>query len=449
MTMNFVEQVNGQGYHDYSGLPRLVLSNGDLQKFSRNIGGPENADPSKFAGGTLDQMNVLQAWRVWKGTVLQYDRDLLGMQMGQLLEAANHNAAEQMDLYADTTTDRFIHNDETSTVAFQEMNAASMPTAQKAPIYGSNQGFALRRFGVGLQWTEEYFRTQDMKSLAATMQAIITADSDLIAKRIRKAIFNSTNVDFYDFLQDKAILPIKALVNATGGSGGDGYILPPAPYNGVTFNSANHTHFMAPGTGNGDTITDAANTAWGTSTAANKQTNLNAMISNLREHQSDAKIEILVNWQDAVTYWGGAGGASTTITGFQHLERVQALAGTYRDKTSGPNYNPDDQFDALLGYFDDVPVYKKPWVPAGYIMAQIKNAPKPLVIRVHKVAAPGATTSGSMSLGSGDLRQVFSTSNWPLHAEAMVRDFEANVNCRWSMAVMKITATSYAKPAGL
>ena len=450
MTIPFVEAPVTSGYHDYSGLPRLVLSNAQIANFA-NVGGPSptRSNPANFAGGTIDQTNVLQTWRVWNGTVLQYDRDLLGMQMGQLLEAANHNAREQMDRYADTTTERFIHNDETSTVTFQQLDGVGIPTAQKAPIYGSEQGFALRRFGVGLQWTEEYWRLQDMRALTATMQAILIADANNIATRIRKAFFSPTNVTFYDILQDKARLPVKALLNATGGSSGDGYVIPPAPYNGVTFNSATHTHFMAPGTGNGDTITDAAATAWATSSAANKQTNLNALISNLREHDNNAQIELLVNWQDATTYFSGAGGPSTIVTGFNHLERITVLAGTNRDSTIGAGYNAADQYDGLMGYFDDVPVYRKPWVPAGYIMANIVNAPKPLVIRVHKVAAPGTSASGAMNLGSGDLRMVFDRSTWPLHAEAMVRDFDVSVNTRWSSAAMKINATSYSKPAGL
>ncbi len=422
---------------------------------SRSIRQPNALSPAefnaKFESGSLDLSDILSTWKYFQGDVLDYERNNLGAQQTFLLAAYNHNTSEQLDMFATVSTEKFIHNDASAVQPkMVELAEKGIPIASKAVAMGSNQGFSLRRFGIGLQWTRTFWEGKDMRMYAMTMEALLGADAQLIAQRLRKAFFRPTNLTFIDMLVDKSILPVKAFLNGTGGAAGDGYIIPPSPYANQTFNSAAHTHYMYCGSGNADTIGTYTSYAWSDSNATNTTRGLDLAnaLKNLREHFNNSNVVVYVSPADGSAYFLQTGDATNgKVNGFYSLERVTHIAGTYRDKVVGEKLDTANQYDRLCGHFDDVEIRVKPWVPTGYMMITNPVAGKPLQVRVPKGKNLGVSVAGQISLGNGDLRTIQAYDEYPLHAEAMIRDFDVCVNDRINGVAFAINSNSaYADP---
>lgn len=391
--------------------------------------------PITFSGGTSTGLNTLDTLKVAKGMPIDYDRDELSTQIAMLLEAHNHLTAEQLSLFCQFSPERLVRIGATDSVTFGEIDPAGIPTAKKVYVVGSDQGWPLRRFGVGTQWNQEYWTQKDMRQFANQMEAILTADKKLLSSRIRRAFFYPTSTNFVDKFKDQMTLPVKPLIN------GDGASIPPNAY-GTTFNNAAHTHYMYPGSGNGDTVTDAGNVGWATSTPTQKGQNLDAILANLREHYVDGRFVLFCNVAQAVAFTY-ANSSSNQIPGFQRYEYIYNTSGTYRDHISQSfgTYNPTDTFNRAIGMYDGVEVWVKPWVPANYLMCFNIDAPKPLQVRVNDTGGlPGTTVSGSNSIAGGDLRMVFEYQPYPLYAQAFVRDFDIAASSERQGAVAFNTA---------
>ena len=431
---NYTASRQGLSTFDFS--PSMIkASMQTLETRSRKL-----KETAKFAGGSLDTTDLIETWRLWKGTVLEYQKNDLGQQVQMLLDAANTNTAEQISLFAEIDTMRFALHGDKSTANFVQMDAAGIPEAEKAISYGGEQGFALRRFGCGLQWSNDFWRGKSMGEFAACMAALLTADKNLVAKRIRKAIFNPTNYMFVDVMKgDKARLPVRAGLNADNGSIGGNWAIYPAPYAAVTFNDSAHNHYMTCGTGNGESTMPVDTTqyfqwAHASSTPFTRFQNLNQMLYNLREHYNGEDVELFINYQDANTYWSVDGAARTdtgnAVYGFKLPQRTEIIdQRTVQILSTQVGYfDPTNIFEGLVGYFDSCRIQRKVWVPQGYIMAYCPGKPKPVQIRVPEGSQDGSSTSGaSTGFGNGDLRNVFEYSDYPLHSQAMMRDFEANI----------------------
>lgn len=436
---NIFSEIPVGKYKEYGSYPTLDVPNTQATNFN---------DTKKFSGGTSTGLNTLDALRVAQGTPIDYDRDELTVQIGMLLEAHNHLCAEQLSMFCNFSPERFVRLGATDSVNMMQLDAGGIPTAQKVYVIGSNQGWPLRRFGIGLQWNNEYWAQKDMKQFANQLEAILTADKKLLASRIRRAFLKSTGETFVDFLKDQMPLPVKPLINA------DGTAIPPNPY-GVTFDNSNHTHYMYCGSGNADSgsaaFTDTGNTAWNnSSTAASKAHNLDAMLANLREHYTDGSNIFLVSQTEAA-FFAPANGNGSQIPGFQKAEYTVIKPSQNRDVLQGLGfYNPENSYDRFIGVYDGTEVWVKPWVPAGYVLLFNVSAPKPLQVRVNDTTGlPGTTVNGSNSMGGGDLRMVFEYQPYPLYAQAMVRDFDvaASTERQNGVAMFVNSASAYTNAA--
>lgn len=430
-TLNFVDVPTTRGYSDYSKLP--------VARF-------DNTSSGNFAFGTLDRSNTLDALRVFNGTVIQYDRDLLQTQIGMILDAQNHLTAEQLSMFCQVSTERFVRVGSQATTVFEDLDLMGIPNPQKIFPTGSEQGWPLRRKGVALQWTSEYFRNLPMSTFANQLQSLLTADAVSVAKQIRHAIFYPTNNTFIDRFMDSYSLPVKALLNADS-------VQPPPNAYGTVFDGSVHTHYMYPSKGNGDTITATSTTAWNNNASvADKANFLGEILLNLREHYVTGTAKILVSTTEAPFFTTRIN--TSIIPGFAVLEYAQNIItqNVNRDRATGPDYNPQNAYDRMLGYFDGAEVWVKPWIPAGYCFAYDPTQPLPVQVRVPSNGAmPGTDVNGASSLGAGNLRLIQEYDQFPLMAQAMVRDLgmAASVE-RWNGVVGYLnSASSYTAPTGL
>jgi hypothetical protein len=394
-----------------------------------------------FSFGTLQGNDTLQALRIYNGTVEQYDIDRLANDTNTLLEAYNSLLIMQVEPLCEVTAARFVRNSDNASIDFEDLAANSIPTAQKINPIGSDAGYPLKRAGIGLQWNREYFRQKEVRQYAMQIQALLTADARKIALEIRRAFFKATNYTFNDYLDDMYALPVKALLNA------DGKPLPPNPY-GTVFNASAHSHYMYSGSGNGDTITTYSGAVWTTSSsAATKQQDVDAILTNLREHYTEGTVMLLINPTDQGLWLGG-----NYPSNFQKLEYVYIDPSISRDRVDGKYGYLDnsDTFNRKIGYVEGAEVWSKPWVPQGYIVAYVEGQDKPIALRVPKDSRVGQTETGSYSLGNGDLRLVYQYESYPLYAQAMVRDFGcATWNRVNGVAFYTQSTGAYATPSGL
>lgn len=401
---------------------------------------------TKFAFGTLDRNNTLDALRVFNGTVIDYDRDLLTTQIAMILQAQNSLTAEQLSMFAEVSPERFIRQGAQATMAMEDVDFNGIPSAQKIFVTGSEQGWPLRRKAIGLQWSSEVLRAMPMSIFATQIAALLTADQVQVAKSLRNAIFYPTNRTFIDRATDSYALPLKALLNADS-------VQPPPNAYGTVFAGATHTHYMYPTSGNGDTITANSTTAWNNNASvADKANLLGEVLQNLREHYTQGSAVILCSTTEAPYFTTRVN--TSIIPGFAALEYNTSIIeqSITRDRASMAlgSYDFQNTYNRFLGVFDGAEVWVKPWMPAGYLFAYDPMQPKPVQIRIPKNQTPGTSVAGQNSLGGGDLRLVLEYDQFPLMAQAMVRDYGMAASSeRWNgVAVYLNSASAYTAPTG-
>lgn len=274
---------------------------------------------------------------------------------------------------------------EESTQARRLWGASSTGTAEeimddlgqaqsKVDAPGVEVDFPLRRFSetLGKSWLWEASATP--ADIARAFMGVQKRFLQRHIDEIKFALFNDDNYTFKDFLIDNTSLSVKAFLNA------DSAAIPAAP-DGTTFTAASHKHYV------------------GTAGAALAYTDIDTLISNVREHGLRG-LALFVNAADVSVL---AGLASTKFVAVDHA--VIAVPG----RTSGTIALDDpanyDLNDRLAGYWDGVPVYTKPWVPDNYVACIALGAEeKPLVYRVH----PQASLRGMIEQPRTQVGQVIS-----------------------------------------
>lgn len=316
-----------------------------------------------------------------------------------------HNAAmsEMLREIADISTERSTIYGTNAEGEMHRKDEFTRGPTQKVSV-GSKVEFPLDAFQYAVGWTADYLRRATVQDMAMKQIAARQAHVRQIKREIKEALFGATNYTYTDRFVDSLDLAVKRLVNA------DSAAIPNGP-NGETFDATTHTHY--------DGID------WGAATAGEKKTALEALVQDVIEHGHGADVRIYINRAQE--------------------SDIRALA----DFTAllYPNINPGDTSHAngvlditkldnrLVGYYEGVPVWTKPWVPANYIFAFSAGDPrKTLRMRQSTVAAErGLFIAGEIV-------------THPLQARYMEAFFGFGVLTRTNGAVLYLGNATYAAP---
>jgi hypothetical protein len=316
-------------------------------------------------------------------TELRLHRDLLRAKYAELVEF---------------TTDRLRAYGGSASVDLDPIDEFGTPDAQKMALTRATLGFPLRRYGISLQWTRHWFQRHTARELALQVRAQEDADVRLLDTEIKRAFFVPTNYTFVDRLRDGASLGVKRLVNA------DGATIPNGP-DGVTFDGSTHTHYLA--------------------TASLIAANVQSLIDTVTEHYGNGEVFVYIN--------KGSEAAIRALTGFVGFvdPRIhQPDTATYANGRGVDYFNVNNR---PIGLFGAAEIWVKPWIPAGYIFAYVRGAPKPVVIRQPDVGEIG------LHLEADD--EVH-----PLRARVLAHEFGVGVYERTNGAVLYTGGGSYTAP---
>jgi hypothetical protein len=258
--------------------------------------------------------------------------------------------------------------------------------------------FPLKFYGIALQWTRLFFQNAMASELAAQVTAARDADIKAIQREMKKALFTKAGYTFVDRRVDGVSLGVKCLMNA------DSSQIPVAP-DGTTFNSATHTHYIS-----------ATTAVWsGTSAAADIDTDVLNLCSNVLEHFLGGSIILLINRAQEVAIRRGTG-----FTPYVDARVIQAPGGTAQfgrgslDMTNVTN--------RAIGIYGPSEVWVKPWIPAGYAVA------------LHVGPGGNALVRRTRNGGGGNLEMLFDNEIYPLRARALGREFGFGVYNRLAAA---------------
>lgn len=314
---------------------------------------------------------------------------------------AEHNAIMREmygELIVRTTeeSERYGGND---TMVMEDMDEQAVPRAQKVTA-GSVVGYPLNGKGIGLQWTEAYFRKHTVAELAAQVDAMMDADVRTITLEIKKSFLYTANYTHTDHWARNIDLGVKRLLNA------DSAPIPPGPF-GTTFTASTHTHYLA--------------------TASLVAANLDSLVSTVREHGTTGEIQVWIAQADEA--------AVRAITGFVAYPDPRLVFADNTVRTQGRTLNVANQYNRAIGILSSngAEVWVKPYGVPSYPIAINTMAEKPLVWRWDP------------DYGDG-LQLVYDNPSYPLRARAYRRIFGIGVKNRHTMAVLYTGSGTYANP---
>jgi hypothetical protein len=344
--------------------------------------------------GTLATLDTLATTQQ---TVVAYGEDKVFEEISALLDAHNVLMEEKMRDLVERTTDRLRRYGTREQMEMEEIDEYGTPEAQKVTA-GANLGFPLRMYGIAVQWTRKFFQNATVAELTAQFVAAQEADVRNLDRAIKQALFKPTNYTFTDRLIDRVELPVKALINA------DSTTVPLGP-NGEVFDGATHTHYLA-----NATLTEAA---------------VESLLETVVEHYATGQVMLYINRAQE------AGIRAMTGSFTAYLD-TRIIPGSGVTRANGA-LDQTQLYNRAIGIFDQAEVWVKPWVPANYLLAWVKGAPKPLAYRERNA-------------GSGNFMIAFEDEVHPLRARAMEREFGIAVNERTSAAILEVGDGTYTEP---
>lgn len=316
----------------------------------------------------------------------------------QQLDVHNSLLADVAGMFADLKTE---NNKEFRTAVYggnrvlflEKVDEVGATDAQKVTA-GQTVDFPLETRQAAIQWSRWYFDVATGAQLTKDADAIMQGDAQQMKNTILSAIFTPTNRTVLDTMYDYARLDVKALVNA------DGMEIPDGP-RGQKFDGATHNHYLA---NNG--LTEAAALA---------------LTKTVREHYERGRQYLFTNAAEEMT-----------IRGFSrftpYVDPRINLGANAATANGALNAQPLD--DRAIGIFDQVEVWIKPWMPAGYLFSYILGQPKPVRVRQRR--------SGLYIAASNE--------NFPLRADFMQHEYGAGVFERTNGAVLDAGSSTYRIP---
>lgn len=254
-------------------------------------------------------------------------------------------SAERGTVYGTSAQNEAVPADEFTRGPTQKLNV------------GSKVEFPLEKYQYAVGWTADHLRRASVQDIALTTIAARQAHIARISKDVRNALFGPTNYTFRDRFVDNLDLGVKRLVNA------DGAPIPNGP-NGEAFDGASHTHYDA--------------IAWSGANAAQKAAAIRALIQDVVEHGHGADVRLYINRAQETDFRALEGFAPLPPPNIVH--RSSDTPAQTLDVTRVDN--------RLIGYFDGLPVWTKPWVPANYVLTFAAGVPDK-TLRIRESAVPG------------------------------------------------------------
>lgn len=348
------------------------------------------------AYGTLAALDTLAS--ADNATVADFGEDRAFAEIDAALAAHNAIEAELLGNFVERTTDRLKRYGSTASMSMDELDEFARPDAQKVAA-GATVGIPMRLYGLSIQWTRKFFENALASELAAQTASAMDADSRVIHREIKRALFNPTNYTFVDRLTDSVSLPVKRLINADSAS------IPLGP-NGEEFDGATHTHYLF--------------TA-GTSLAA---ADLTGQIETVIEHHPSGQALVYINRAQETAVRG--------LSGFTaYLDARLVPGGGATGTQANASLSSFNLNDRAIGIYSaggvSAEVWVKPWVPSGYLFAWVMGAPVPLVMRTRRP-------------NTGDLQLVADDEAHPLRARSLERECGFSVWTRTNGAVLFVDA---------
>lgn len=358
---------------------------------------------------TIGTLNTLDTLASNFQTVAQYGEDRAYEDFARLLDAHNMLVNEMLNSFVNRTTERLARYGAGSIMNMEQLDENGSPHPQKVRA-GSNVGFPLNLYGIGIQWNRKYFQNAKVAEFAGQITAMFAGDIANVAIQIKKALLTGTNYNSTDSLVDNlgntglgnnVLLPVKALVNA------DGAEIPVGP-NGEVF-LGSHTHYLGA-------------TSGGTLAAAD----VTGLINTVVEHFAAGTPMIYINRADEANF--------RALSGFVGYTDVRVVGATTAPQAPGKPLSPTSIYNRAIGVYQGAEVWVKPWIPQWYIFCYLAGEPAPLMMRER-------------TPGSGVLTLVAEEERHPLRAKMWEREFGIGVWNRTNGAVLYYNATgSYVAP---
>lgn len=336
-------------------------------------------------------------------TVGAFGEDRAYEAMANLVAA--HNRILQRDLLTDLvdrTTDKERVYGTPDLMEMVRTDEFGRPDVQKVQP-GMVVGFPLHSYQGALGWTRKAWRRMTVAEMTGQFLGMRVADIQRVILEVKRSLFTPTNYDFDDYLVEKRTaipLHVRALANA------DGLGLPVGP-NGEVFDSTTHTHYLA--------------------TAGYSNANLIALLETVLEHYASGEAYIYLNRAQETATRGFA-----DFVGYQYANIVGP---TTAAQPAGQTLAPINLYDRAIGNFHGAEIWVKPWIPASYVFAFLRNQPKPLAMRVPD--------GGD---GGGELELVADDEKYPLRCRTYERQFGVGVQERTNGAVLYTGSGTYAAP---
>lgn len=348
------------------GVPGIILADGWVPL--PIIGG---------AYGTLAALDTLAS--LSNTTVADFGEDRAFAEIDAALAAHNRIENELLSEFVEKTTDRLRRYGSSDAMNMDELDEFGRADAQKISA-GATVGIPLRLYGLSVQWTRKYLQNATGEELAKQTVAAMDADSKVIQREIKRAIFNPTNATVLDRLVDNVSLPIKRLLNADSSS------IPLGP-NGESFDGATHTHYLF------------------TAGVALAAADMNALIETVIEHHPSGQAQVYIHRAQETAVRGLAG-----FTAYLDARVINQTAGV----VAGQSLNSFNVNDRAIGIYSaagvSAEVWVRPWMISGYLFAWVKGAPVPLAMRTR------TATSGNFELVADDELHPLRARSWEREA---------------------------------
>lgn len=351
-----------------------------------------------MAYGTLQTLDTLASTFQ---TVAEFGENNAYDQLQAMLTAHNAEVDQMMLDLVDRTTDMQRVYGTTDTMTPVKTDEYGRPDSQKAAP-GAVVGFPLDSYQIDIQWTRKYLQTASVAEVTGQAVAAMDGDALGVVNEIKRAFYMPTNYTFNDYLTNrKSVVPlqVRRLVNA------DGLGLPAGP-NGETFNGSTHTHYL------------------GTSSLVTAD--VVGLLETVLEHFATGQAEIAIARSEEVAI-------RAMTPNFIAFNYPGVTGATTAAQIPGQSLNAVAIYNRMIGWFNGVEVWIRPWCISGLLTAYMKGHNKPLALRTRNAS------SGGLVIAADDEK-------YPLRAKNWEREYGVGVWNRIAMAVLDSAHSTYTAP---
>lgn len=343
-----------------------------------------------------------------------------------ILETFNAQRQPLIDLLTFSVSNAIEDIVEAGTERFEPATEYGIPKSIKPAPVVTQRAFPFAWYDTRQGYTFQFLagngNTQGAtaRQIDAVLQMVMEADNRLQFEQTMKALFNSAN---RTTLLENTAYNVVALYNA------DSSFIP--PYNGVTFNPATHTHYVASGAATLDS-TDLDNLAALITEHGYDQQNGYTSIILANKTETD----VIKTFRRGVVN----NNSVTAVYDFIPATGTGFLLPIGWEVASGSQ--PTNTFAGMnvVGTYGPYLIVENGNIPAGYLVAAAslgRNTNLGVIgIREHEDAGL-----------KGLVLRPGNNNNYPLIDSMFIRGIGAGVGRRGQAAVMKVTAGGYTVPA--